>query len=376
MGRVWFVLILLCGVVPVLGEMSHHLGKEQISDYWYSLLKQTFNLTLMGESECKILGSSFVGEILSAPSSFYYLPGDIFYCERVSSVQDVSGSFGANGEFLFDLRDQNILKAIITEPIKHVRIQIVESNCVYLMAFMSLLTEVNVDYVRYSEDIYLVRSTTMIPENANQAFFTSGMEYKTGEFLTLHQPTSVHKNLFVVCLGFSEMASKLEIKLDFLIKVAGDDENNEDSNVITNDANSDSGSGTADPNPDSGSGTADPNLGSESGSVESPPPVIEEPATTANETAKEEITPKTTEEVGSLEQEEETKFIQSVISYFEENEKENVIVIEQGEGGTGGQSGTTDGGQVGTIVDAPDGKGKEIVTVQTVKAKISKIYEN
>ena len=216
----------------------------------------------------------------------------------------------------------------------------------------------------------------MIPENANQAFFTSGMEYKTGEFLTLHQPTSVHKNLFVVCLGFSEMASKLEIKLDFLIKVAGDDENNEDSNVITNDANSDSGSGTADPNPDSGSGTADPNLGSESGSVESPPPVIEEPVTTANETAKEEITPKTTEEVGSLEQEEETKFIQSVISYFEENEKENVIVIEQGEGGTGGQSGTTDGGQVGTIVDAPDGKGKEIVTVQTVKAKISKIYEN
>ena len=389
MTRVCLPLILLCVVCPVSSEMKHHLGKEQISDYWYTLLKQTFNLTFIADTECNILGASFDGQILSDTNSFYYLPGDIFYCERLSTVQDVSSSFAANGEFVFDMTDQNILKAIITEPIKHVRIQVVSSNCVYLMAYMSLLTEVNVDYVRYSEDIYLVRSTTKIPENANQALFTNGLEYKTGEFLTLHQPTSVHRNLFVVCLGFTEMAARLEIKLDFEIKVPEDEDNstvadsganNDDSNVVVIDPAAGSGSGTSDPDP--GSGTNDPNQGS--GSVETPPPIIEEPEDTVNDTAgetantttKEEITPKTIEEVGSLDQDEETTFIQNVISYFEEKEKENVIVIEQAQIGTVSPDGSTGNGQVGTVVDTPDGKGKEIVTVQTVKAKISKLYSN
>lgn len=363
--------------------MTHSLGREQLSDFWYNKTKKEFSLGSATTAICKIGVVDHDGEILPSDSYSYYLPNKLYYARSSPQVQDVSGRFGTDGVNSFDLSSSQILRAAITQPIGHVKIRVEESNCLYLLAFLSSEVELNLEYVSFTQDIRLARSSTKIFENPNQSLFRANLVFYTDKFESIHQPTSVHKNLHILCIGFSESASKLKVDIDFKIKVdepvtdnTGGEESGSNENTSQEEQPNSTGETQETPNTNIPTTEETTNSGG-SGTENNSEPAQADPTTTTNspeekpEITKEQIAPKSSEDLENLDQTQEAEFIQNVISYFEEKEKDNVIVIEQSESSKDKEP---DKGTDSSIVDSPDGKTKEIVTVQTVKTAICKIF--
>lgn len=405
-NSVWHLLGLVWALLGGLGvgeQMTHSLGREQLSDYWYNELKQEYSLGSATQAHCKIVGIDHTGEILPSDGFSYYLPNKLYYARDRPSVRDVSDRFKSDGIESFDLSSTEFLKAVISEPIGHVKIKIVESNCLYLLAFLSSEAEINLEYVSLSQDIRIARSSTKIFENPNQSLFRADLEFPNDNFLSLHQPTSVHKNLHVLCVGFTEISGKLKVDIDFAKKVEqsepqpneneteapGSNETtgqedtptstNEEANQDSTDANKPGENSNNNNNDSNNNGNNDNNTSdnisnnnsngssNNEGSADQSQNETNSQPESESQITKEQITPKSSEDLETLNSEQEKEFIQNVISYFEEKEKENVIVIEESENVKDTDS-TQD--KNSSIIDSPNGKGKEIVTVKTVKTAI------
>ena len=340
-------------------EFKHHLGTSNLSQLIVDNIKTRFLLQEKGSYSIAFPGVFQTGIIFQGTDLSYIIPSNNFYTDRLIRKKDISVNLLTKELATVDLKTHNFVYGQVVDKLKSLKIKISDSNCLYFLAFFYKDDTVNMSYVSYQQDIYLIGSSTVIKEHYFKSLWPDSADYRSTDFITINNPDPTYKYFYLICAAFVELAAKMQVQIEIdrtnLFKqeeteTGTDTPSNVDPDSIPTDTPSNV-------DPDSTPTSTPSNVDPDSTPTSTPSP---KDLTKEEIEINEEVKQKSSEEINSLTEEEVNSYLENVVQTFEEKKKEDIINLEE------------------ISILKPNtqlGPTKEKIIFKTVKAEISKNYQ-
>lgn len=305
-------------------------GWNSLSNDQKVQIKDLNNLSYLFNYQQNFETEVFRGYIFkSFNDNYLMIPENDYYSSLESTPKDITLSIAQNSTTNLKMNKDHFLKISLKDSIKSINLRIIESNCMYFMAFFHEKDNLVVFSTSTVGNIFFFSSHDKNFSNEQNCFWKKFSIYKLHQHIKIINYNKNAKYIYLYCPVFSQKSSKLQLEFKFDEFGIPDElpvsENDHDLYVplenpfsfITNEETSNNTQNEEIPDND------------DLKENEDSPPSTNPSLNTEENINNEIIESKSSEEWDLINEQEQENIIKDIIKIFEEQLPENKITIQE-----------------------------------------------
>lgn len=191
-------------------------GWNSFSDDQKLQLKESNNLSYLFNYQQNFGTEVFKGYIFKSPNDIYFMiPENSYYSALDFSPQDITSSIAQTSTTNLQMNKNNFVRITLTDSIKSIYLRIIESNCMYFMAFFHEKDKLSIYPVFLIGDKIALSSLDKNSSNEQNSFWKKFDKFELHEQIQINNYNKNAQYVYLYCPIFSEKSRKLSLEFRF-----------------------------------------------------------------------------------------------------------------------------------------------------------------